>query len=121
MSGWIGVDLDGTLAVFKNTEVWDGSIGDPVPDMVARVKVWLAAGRDVRIFTARVGNYSFSDARRNDPRSVHYQIKLIEEWCQKHLGNVLPITAQKDYGMVEMWDDRAVRVEMNTGRVLSVQ
>lgn len=54
MSGWIGVDLDGTLAMydgFKGPE----HIGDPVPKMLERVKKWLAEGREVRIFTARVG------------------------------------------------------------------
>ncbi len=28
MTGWIGVDLDGTLAKFDE---WDGDIGEPVP------------------------------------------------------------------------------------------
>src|SRR5690349_18780615 len=52
MSGWIGVDLDGTLAEYHG---WKGveHIGPPIPEMVARVKQWLAEGRDVRIFTAR--------------------------------------------------------------------
>lgn len=38
-SGWIGVDLDGTLALYKG---WSGgTIGEPVPLMAARVKDWL--------------------------------------------------------------------------------
>lgn len=53
MSGWIGVDLDGCLAVYHG---WEGAelIGDPVPDMLERVKNWIAEDYDVRIFTARI-------------------------------------------------------------------
>lgn len=101
--GWIGVDLDGTLAHYDG---WHGveHIGDPIPAMVARVKAWRAAGVEVRIFTARV----FDDSQGARP--------WINEWSQKHLGEVLPVTNLKDYGMVELWDDRAVQVEPNTGR-----
>ena len=28
------------------------------------------------------------------------------------------ITSAKDWGMVELWDDNAVRVEKNTGRIV---
>ena len=34
----------------------------------------------------------------------------------KHLGAVLPITCVKDYGMEEIWDDRAIQMERNTGK-----
>ncbi len=51
--GWYGVDLDGTLAHYDG---WMGptEIGPPISKMVHRVRRWLAEGRDVRIFTARV-------------------------------------------------------------------
>ncbi len=53
MNGWIGVDLDGTLARYDG---WVGvmHVGDPVPAMLDRVQRWLEQGLDVRIFTARV-------------------------------------------------------------------
>ena len=35
------------------------------------------------------------------------------------LGVTLAVTCVKDYGMVELWDDRAVQVVMNTGRRVS--
>ena len=100
--GWIGVDLDGTLA--KSTETYCADeIGAPVPRMVQRVNEWLAAGRDVRIMTARAHNM---DAHKK---------KIIEQWCKKHIGRVLPITNKKDPEMTELWDDRAVAVAKNRG------
>lgn len=108
MSGWIGVDLDGTLAEYGG---WKGPehIGPPIPEMVARVKAWLAQGREVRIFTARVSGERVG-------LSVEDTVKAIEKWTLEHVGRVLPITCVKDYGMVELWDDRAVRVVANEGR-----
>jgi hypothetical protein len=52
-NGWVGVDIDGTLAEWHG---WhdDGGIDKPVPAMVEHVKGWLGEGVDVRIFTARV-------------------------------------------------------------------
>lgn len=98
---WIGVDLDGTLAHYDK---WQGGyIGDPIPEMVDRVKRWLADGRDVRIFTAR------ADEPSNLPS--------IKFWCLEHLGAVLPGTNIKDKHMVELWDDRVVRVKKNSGEV----
>ena len=109
-NNWIGVDLDGTLAHydgFKGADV----IGAPIGPMMARVYEWLEAGIEVRIVTARA-------ATENNPwpEQVAPAIKAIEAWCLKHVGVVLPITASKDYAMIELWDDRAVRVEKNTGR-----
>lgn len=103
MRPWIGVDLDGTLAHYDE---WRGPthIGEPVLPMLVRVKEWLARGIEVRIVTARA-----SDTRRVDV------IPAIEAWCQQHIGQVLPVTATKDYAMLELWDDRCVQVIPNTG------
>lgn len=100
MSGWIGVDLDGTLAHYGG---WKGAdnIGDPIPAMQARVMQWLAEGREVRIFTARC--------------CVPEQIPPVREWLQRHGFGDLAVTNVKDFGMVELWDDRCVRVVPNTG------
>lgn len=101
VSGWIGVDLDGTLAEYNG---WLGPdhVGKPIPAMVDRVKAWLANGVAVRIFTARA----------SDPSQVPY----VQAWCLMHLGQVLPVTNQKDFAMVELWDDRCVQVIPNTGK-----
>lgn len=110
-SGWIAVDLDGTLAQYDG---WQGPwhIGEPIPAMADRVRRWLAEGQEVRIFTARV-----AVAESELPPVVD----TINEWCQRHFGRLLPITNVKDFGMVELWDDRAVQVEANTGRRMDGQ
>lgn len=106
---WIGVDLDGTLAVYDG---WRGihHIGEPIPLMVERVKAWLEKGEDVRIFTARVG-----PQRSDVPDEIGAIMFTIQEWCIKHIGHLLEITCQKDCYMRELWDDRCVQVIANTG------
>lgn len=106
---WYGVDLDGTLAHYDH---WRGidHIGAPIPLMLKRVKQWLSEGKEVRIFTARVcGN-------PDRPRDVEQTLNYIEKWCFTHIGKILKVTAMKDFGMVELWDDRAVQVIPNTGQ-----
>lgn len=109
-NGWIGVDLDGTLAEYNG---WNGpeSIGAPVPAMADRVRQWLADGRDVRIFTARVSHDETGDRVVDALRAR----RAISDWCAEHLGRVLTVTNVKDYDMTELWDDRAVQVVKNTG------
>lgn len=104
--GWIGVDLDGTLAHYDG---WKGPehIGEPVPAMLERVKRWLAEGREVRIFTARVHGLKGVELQR--------VTVSIFTWCARHIGVVLDVTCIKDPAMIELWDDRAVQVRANTG------
>lgn len=113
-NGWIGVDFDGTLAVYDGWK-GPGELGEPVPEMVERVRRWLAEGRDVRVFTARV----YTDGSPARSVEATFARHAIADWCNKHLGKVLPITCTKDYGMIELYDDRAVSVEANTGRLLA--
>lgn len=103
--GWIGVDLDGTLAQYNG---WRGPlhVGPAVPAMLERVKRWLADGKyGVRIFTARV----------SDPDEAEAVTARIWAWCVENGLPELPVTCVKDYAMVELWDDRAVQVIANTG------
>ncbi len=108
--GWYGVDLDGTLAHYEGWKD-DGEIGKPIPKMVTRVKRWLREGRTVKIMTARVAN----------PQDRAMEVRRIKQWCQEHLGEALPVTHEKDMGLVELWDDRAVEVRINTGEPVNVQ
>lgn len=96
--GWIGVDLDGTLAQYDHYR-GDAHVGAPIPAMVQRVRAWIDEGRDVRLFTARKPH------------------PAIRKWMQQHLGKVLPITHTKDYHMQLLIDDRAIGVQRNTGKL----
>lgn len=102
--GWIGVDLDGTLAEYHGW-VSNTDIGKPIPKMLRRVQNWLQEGREVKIMTARAY-----------PREGHVDaMRAIRAWSVEHLGRELPITYKKDMHMIELWDDRAIQVETNTG------
>lgn len=104
--GWIGVDFDRTLAYYENYSTNGSSLGAPIPLMLERVKRWLASGQEVKVFTARVA--SGSD-------NVEENRAAIKAWCLQHVGQELEVTAEKDYNMIELWDDRAVSVMPNEG------
>jgi hypothetical protein len=97
---WIGVDLDGTLA---EATPWQGieHIGPPVPLMLRRVQAWVAKGVRVKIMTARAG----------DPLGV----AATQKWLAAQGLPALEVTDRKDFGMIELWDDRAIQVVQNTG------
>jgi len=99
---WYGVDLDGTLARYTG---WKGltHIGKPIPRMVQRVRRWVSHGKKVKIFTARA----------DDEKSVN----AIKKWLKDNDLPDLPITNLKDQHCVKFYDDRAVHVERNTGRI----
>ena len=102
--GWIGVDLDGTLAR-SDTLFSLNRIGDPVPKMLDRVKTMIACGTRVKIFTARA----------SDPD----QIQLIKAWLRENEIPNLEVTNVKDYDMIRLYDDRAVQVIANTGDIVT--
>lgn len=108
--GWVGFDLDGTLACYTG---WQGpdKIGEPIQPMLTLVKDLIAKGTKVKIITARV-------CSKNTPEFIELAKEAIEEWCLKYIGKKLPVTAEKDFAMIEFYDDRAITVEYNTGKVL---
>jgi hypothetical protein len=118
---WIGVDFDGTLATYEG---WQGTkLGKPIPRMVNRVKQWLAEGKEVRIMTARVSGRNEASRLKNGEEmwlANDHEI-AIQNWCIEHIGRSLPVTAEKDFEMKELWDDRAVSVEFNTGVIMDVR
>jgi hypothetical protein len=109
--GWIGVDFDGTLAVY-NEWVSASHCGEPIMPMVNRVRKWIEEGRNVRIFTARVYAPPNKALRQKEAAIA---MLAIQEWCLKYLGKELPVTCVKDFAMIELWDDRCVQLERNTG------
>ena len=104
---WIGFDLDGTLAEYNG---WNGieHTGKPIEGMCNLIKKLHSNGEMVKILTARV-------APRSDGVDPEKAKKYIEEWCEKNLGFVPPITHEKDSLMETLYDDRVVQVIPNTG------
>ncbi len=100
---WIGVDLDGTLAVYtRGVPLTD--VGEPVPAMVALVRKMISNGVRVKIFTARAGDEK--------------QVPVIHKWLKSNGLPELEITNIKDYDMLRLYDDRCIQVEANTGRLI---
>ena len=142
-AGWYGFDLDGTLAKYDG---WKGidHIGEPVKPMVDLMKKMRDAGILVKIVTARVSPRDdeqeiYRDLSRVPPYAVGivpdengqkalngmYTVRkswrareFIVDWCARNLGFVPEITHQKDYLMLNLFDDRVTQVEPNTGRIL---
>jgi len=102
--GWIGVDLDGTLARSDDVSFSLSRIGDPIPKMMDLVKSMLKDGVRVKIFTARACDSE--------------QVQLIEAWLRKNDIPDLEVTNIKDYDMIQLYDDRAVQVIANTGEIV---
>lgn len=107
--GWIGIDLDGTLAEYHG---WKGGdhIGKPVPGAMDFVRWLLEQGWEVRIFTARAG------PQTGGAQDIVHGIQAVRAWCMKHLGQELRVTAEKDFGMVWLYDDRCTQVIPNLGK-----
>ena len=108
--GWIGVDLDGTLAHYTT---WQGPthIGAPIVPMLEKIKAILQTGMTVKIFTARVESCVSEEERQQAKEAI-------AQWTLFHLGTALEATSEKDWNMIEYYDDRAIQVEYNTGKIL---
>lgn len=99
--GWIGVDLDGTLAHYESGQYPE--IGEPIEPMVQRILRWLEAGEEVRIVTARA-------AHGED------DVEKVTIWLTDVAGLPrLQVTCQKDPDMDVLWDDKVIQVRPNTG------
>ncbi len=96
----IAIDLDGTLAHFDG---WKGihDIGDPIPNVLAKLKEKRAEGYAIKIFTARC----------SDLRAKFF----IKRWLEKHDIPYDDITNIKDSSMKEIWDDLAKPLVRNEG------
>jgi hypothetical protein len=107
--GYIGVDLDETLAEYEDGMAGNFQIGKPIPKMIRRIKKHLRDGYEVRIFTARVNKGPGWDHEG--------QRKLIEDWTLKTFGQKLQVSNEKTFGMIFFYDDRAVGVK--NGKLLN--
>lgn len=103
---YIMVDLDHTVAHYTTHEEQGMALGEPIPAMVERIQRWLKAGEDVRLFTARASREGFKGSDEE---------RLIQAWCERAFGVVLPIQNWKCFDCKAIWDNIAVTVEHNTG------
>ena len=103
---WYAFDLDGTLAFYDGFK-GHTEIGAPIEPMVQLVFKYLAEGKIVKIFTAR--------AAEPDPKRRLEVLEAIARWSLDVFDVALPVTCMKDYGMVELYDDRCKQVIPNTG------
>jgi hypothetical protein len=103
-SGYIGIDLDGTLAYYEG---WNnGAIGDPIQRMAQRLWTWLREGQEIRIVTARAGDPARGELART------------QRWLWDNFALMIPVQNTKTFRMHQLWDDRAVQVVPNTGMTL---
>lgn len=109
---WVGFDLDGTLAFYDG---WKGfeHVGEPIEVIVDYAKRLIAAGVEVKIVTARACSLHWLV----DEDEADRGITVIRAWCLEQFGQYLEVTAEKDFNMLYLVDDRAFRVETNTGRM----
>ena len=112
---WIGFDLDGTLAKRVPPPFDPKAIGEPIRPMVDLVKKYLSEGKDVKIFTARVSTNGTWTSIRHSMTARKY----IKIWCKKNFGTKLDIVCVKDFMMRGDYDDMAIQVETDTGKILS--
>ena len=141
--GWYGFDLDGTLAKYNK---WEGidHIGDPVKQMIDRIKKMHDEGKVVKILTARVApraNAEYKDREKCAPpdyaetadfsgfpvdaktwiENMYLSLdewgarEFVIDWCLKNLGFMPEITHEKDHLMLELYDDRVKQVVPNEG------
>ena len=124
--GWIGIDFDGTLAVY-NGYISADHCGEPIRPMVELVREFLAQGEEVRIFTARIYpiNMCVRPEVDNLPELGLFEalndavtaLKAIRAYCLTHFGVMLAVTNVKDPGMKVLYDERCRQVESHTGFV----
>lgn len=102
---WIGIDFDGTLS--QDIGEYDAhgfaKPGPPVPLMLERVKRWIAEKRNVKLLSARAADAA--------------NVQIVQDWLHEHGLPSLPVTRVKDSKMIALYDDRAITVERNTGRL----
>lgn len=116
---WVGVDLDGTLALHPDSDEWTWEspldIGRPIAPMVDHVRSLLATGVEVRIFTARA--YAPDGWMREDGYRIGDVVAAIHDWLEDQGLPRLEVTCVKDWRCVQIIDDIAQGVERDTGRL----
>lgn len=112
---WIGFDLDGTLCKYTSGDSSNFRIGEPILPMCNMLQRYLDEGWRIKIVTARAGPHgSFKGSEERREKTI----VAVKEWTKKMFGKELEVTCCKDYAMVALFDDLAVSVEANTGKLM---
>lgn len=106
-------DLNGTLVFHeKGTPVFDAEgrfiIGKPVNRMVRRIRRMLSEGMKIKIMSGSVG------LGGNKAETAE---RTIKDWCKEHLGRELEVTATITPRCLGIFNDKAIPIVRNTGRV----
>jgi hypothetical protein len=106
---YVAFDLDGTMTM---NDGWKGPdyIGEPIPEVIQMIVVLRTHDIPVKVFTAR--------AATTNQDEFHRSTMAINAFCEKHIGEQLPITAEKDMYCIRIFDDRARQVVENEGTVV---
>lgn len=118
--GWIGFDLDGTLAKY-DAQGDHSVIGEPIKPMVMAALEFIARGYTVKIVTARVYfpiPFMATPEEKHRLDQVYLEREAIAKWCMGVFGRHLEVTCSKDYEMIALFDDRAIQVRTNTGVIM---
>ena len=110
--GWVGFDLDGTIAQYTTFQGWD-KIGPPVPGFVNLIKKLRALGVQCKILTARAS----AESRALNDITFEQVEKVIQDWTEKYIGERLPVVTEKGAAMICFFDDSAIQVDKNTGNL----
>ena len=108
--GWVGFDLDGTIAQYTTFQGWD-HIGPPVPGFVNLIKKLRAFGIPCKILTARAS----AESRALNDITFEQVEKVVQDWTEKYIGERLPVVTEKSASMICFFDDSAVQVNKNMG------
>lgn len=117
--GWVGFDLDGTLIKHcTQEEVVRYILGEPIAEVVQLMHKEKANGYELKIFTARV-SMGCNPLEHTMARRIFVikQTKAIQEWSKIKFGEIYDVTCQKDFNCIRIYDDRAMRVICDTGKL----
>lgn len=103
MDPWVGFDFDGTLVTYPPKAGQE--YGDDIPVALTQLRIIRNMGMKVKIVTARAGC----------PETAFYTHVI--KWLYDHGLSDVDITDRKDYGMLLLFDDRAIT--MKDGAVLT--
>lgn len=114
-------DFDRTLSLYQAAanDIPDRPLakldmGTPIKPIVDTLRSYVAQGKHCQIFTARVAPHP-----EIPEFDVNERIKDIHAWLEKHDIPKLEVVHTKDHFTQEIWDDRAIAVQPNEGRIFS--